>query len=422
MTSAAPNSSASVTKREDRLGAGRLHDSGPLPDGVVTTVHQLTTHDGALVSGTLFTVGDARTVVTISHPRVDSTHHVLIPLLCRAGLSVWAQGMRGAGSDLTLVHEQAVLDIAAGFAFLRRRGFEHVVPLGHSGGGALNALYIQQASRTPAHRLTATPSGRPVDLPGAELPMPDAIAFVAPHPGQGDLLLGCIDPSVTDDDDPLSIDPALDLYDPANGFVEPPASSHFSDDFLRRYREAQRQRVQRLDERARDWVADANAARSRFRKAGDRADRRRSIAPRLMTVYRTDADPRCVDLTIDPSERPYGSVFGRQPDIINYGVVGFGRLTTPDAWLSTWSGLSTNASMRQCGPDVRVPTLLVEFSGDQATFPAVTAEIHARLGGDDKEWRKVRGLHFGGPIATGEPSGAELAAAVVVPWIESRFL
>jgi hypothetical protein len=69
-------------------------------------------------------------------------------------------------------------------------------------------------------------------------------------------------------------------------------------------------------------------------RGGDPRDRRAALAPRLITVYRTDADPRTVDLSLDPTERPYGSLFGRRPDLINYGLVGLGRLTTPDAWLA----------------------------------------------------------------------------------------
>jgi hypothetical protein len=360
-------------------------------------------------------------VVPISHPRNDTTHHVMTPLLCAAGFAVWAQGCRSVGNDLTLVHEQALVDVAAGLAFLRDRDFERIVPLGHSGGGALNAFYIQQAGRAPAERLTVTPAGRPTGLADVEMPMPDGVAFLAPHPGQGELLLNCIDPSVTDEDDPLSVDPALDPFDPANGFAEPPASSRYDGEFLDRYRAAQRARVARIDARARAWAADAAEARARFKSSGDAADRRRSLAPRLLAVYRTDADPRCVDLSIDPSERPYGSLFGRRPDLIDYGLLGFGRLTTPDAWLSTWSGLSTNAGLRQCGADVRVPTLLVGLTGDQASFPAVTRAIHDGLGAADKTWRTVRGLHFGGPIAPGEPPGADLAAAVIADWIAARF-
>ena len=76
----------------------------------------------------------------------------------------------------------------------------------------------------------------------------------------------------------------------------------------------------------------------------------------MIVVHRTDADLRGVDLSIDPNDRPYGSLFGRRPDLTNYGIVGFGRLATPEAWLSTWSGISSRAGLLRCARGVRVPT------------------------------------------------------------------
>jgi hypothetical protein len=244
---------------------------------------------------------------------------------------------------------------------------------------------------------------------------------MAPHPGQGELLLNCIDPSVADEDDPLSVDVALDAYSLDNGFAEPPTSSSYKTEFVSQYRDAQRQRVARIDDKARRMAAEADESRSEFKRTGDIRARRRSLAPRLITVYRTDADLRCVDLTLDPSDRPYGSLFGRRPDIINYGLVGFGRLTTPDAWLSTWSGLSTNAGFRQCGPDIKIPSLLVELSGDQAAFPLVSQAIYDSLGSSEKSRHRVSGLHFGAPLRPGEPSGADNIAPLVVDWIRNLF-
>ena len=138
-------------------------------------------------------------------------------------------------------------------------------------------------------------------------------------------------------------------------------------------------------------------------------------------MFRTDADPRTVDLSIDPSERPYGSLFGSRPDLIDYGQVGFGRLTTPEAWLSTWSGLSSNADFVRCAPGVTVPTLFVELTGDQAAFPADSRRMIAALGAADLTTATVRGLHFGGPIADGEPTGNELAATEITTWLDKRF-
>jgi hypothetical protein len=54
-----------------------------------------------------------------------------------------------------------------------------------------------------------------------------------------------------------------------------------------------------------------------------------SYTVKLTDPHRTDADLRSVDLSIDPNDRPYGSLVGHRPDLTNYGLLGFGRLSTP---------------------------------------------------------------------------------------------
>ena len=404
-----------------RLGAGRYLTAGNRPASTVTTVHELTTADGATVRGVLATVPGATTVVSLMHPRQDLTHHPLVPLLLQAGAAVWTQHTRSVNNDLTLVHEQALLDAAAGLVFLREHGFGSIVTLGHSGGGTLYAYYLEQAGLPPAGRIAATPGGRPVKLAEAEMPLADGAIFLAPHPGQGQLLLACIDPSVADEQDPMSVVPELDPFSPANGFAEPPASSAYTEEFLARYRAAQRDRVARIDAVAREHLARTGEARAAFKNSGNALDRRRSLAPAIITVFRTDADPRTVDLSLDPSDRPYGSLFGKRPDLINYGLTGFGRLTTPEAWLSTWSGLSSNADFVRCAPGVTVPTLFIELTGDQAAFPADSHQMAGALGAEDLTTATIRGLHFGGPITDGEPTGNELAAAEIISWLSKRY-
>jgi len=411
---------SSATTGAERLGAGRYLTAGSRPESTVTSVHELTTADGATVRGVLATVPGATTVVSLMHPRQDLTHHPLVPLLLRAGAAVWTQHTRSVNNDLTLVHEQALVDAAAGLAFLRERGFAAVITLGHSGGGPLYAFYLEQAGLAPADRIAVTPGGRPVKLAGTEMPLADGAIFLAPHPGPGRLLLACIDPSVADEQDPMSVVPELDPFSPANGFAEPPASSAYTAGFLARYRAAQRDRVARIDAAAREHLARTGEARAAFKNSGNAADRRRSLTPKIITVFRTDADPRTVDLSLDASERPYGSLFGKRPDLINYGLTGFGRLTTPEAWLSTWSGLSSNADFLRCAPGVTVPTLFIELTGDQAAFPADSRQMIDALGAEDLTTATVRGLHFGGPIAEGEPAGNELAATEIAGWLAKR--
>lgn len=401
-----------------RVGAGRWVEAGGFPDGTVESTHELTTADDAKVTGVLRTVPGATTVVCIAHPRQDVTHHVLVPDLLERGYAVWTQVMRSPNNDLSLLHEQALLDLAAGQRLLRDRNWAHVVTLGHSGGGTLFAFYHEQAGLPADRRIARGPSGRRTGLPEADLPLPDAAIFLAPHPGQGEVLLRLIDPSVLDETDPMSINPDLDLYSAANGFVPAPQWSSYDPDFVDRYRRAQRERIEGIDAVARERAAEASSARAAFETSNDPIDRRRALAPWVLTVYRTDADLRCIDPSLDPNERPYGSLFGRRPDLTNYGLVGFGRLVTPDAWLSTWSVTTSNANFVRCAPGVTVPTLLIEFTGDQACFPADIKRMQKALGATDLTVVSVPGTHFGGPIVEGAPTGASLAAQQIGPWLD----
>lgn len=80
---------AAPPTERDRLGAGRHVAAGERPATTVTSVHELTTADGATVRGVLATVPGAPTVACIMHPRQDVTHHPLVPLLLHAGVAVW---------------------------------------------------------------------------------------------------------------------------------------------------------------------------------------------------------------------------------------------------------------------------------------------------------------------------------------------
>jgi hypothetical protein len=405
----------------DRLGAGREVAGVAWPAGTQTSIHQLKTFDGAAVHGILHRLPGATSVITAMHPRQQLAHHPIITHFLSMGLSVWTQDTRSPNNDISLVHEQAILDAAAGHVFLRDYGFETVLTFGHSGGGPLSAYYIEQAGLEPEFRIDITPAGRPIALSGAVMPVPNGAVFLAPHPGQGVVLRHCIDPSVVDDHDPRSAVPELNMFSPANGFAPPGISSSYGEEFLSAYREAQLRRIGHIDAVARELAAEAAEARVRFASSENPDDRRDALAPRIITTYRTDADPRYTDLSLEPNDRHYGSLFGRRPDLTNHGLVGFGRLTTPDAWLSTWSALSSNAAFERCAAGVTVPVLYVEFSGDAAAYPADADRMFAAIRSADKTRDSVRGLHFGQPLAEGEPTGYAAAAGRIRPWLSERF-
>lgn len=141
----------------------------------------------------------------------------------------------------------------------------------------------------------------------------------------------------------------------------------------------------------------------------------------MFNVWRTDADLRCFDLKLDPSERRFGSVWGADPIASNYGSVGFARICTPESWLSTWSGLSSLASFERCGHSITQPVLLLEYTGDNSVFPADVDAIYATLAATDRERDRIRGNHHGQPLKSGEPSGQDVAGERIVRWLQARF-
>jgi hypothetical protein len=392
-----------------------------LPAGVRLTVHPLRTSDGASVTGYLFRRGGERTVVCSMHPRELLVPGYLVPEILLGGCAVWVQGSRAPGNDLRLEHETAVLDLAAGQKYLRDvEKFEYAVLQGMSGGGPLAALYCQQAGRSPDDRIKVSPGGRPTKLDSADLPAPDGVILVSAHLGQGQIMLTSIDPAVVNETDPLRSDESISLFNPANGFKAPPSTSTFSPEFVRQYRAAQRERVARIDSFANGLLEQKAAARKRKKASGNRGDAIIAAYSPIFPVWRTDADPRFFDLSLDPSDRAYGSLWGPDPIASNYGSVGFARVCTPESWLSNWSGLSSNASMRACAPSISQPTLMIEFTGDNCVFPQDADAIYSWLGSLNKVRFRVHGNHHGQPVIEGRPSGQLEAGRLIRDWLQEQ--
>jgi alpha-beta hydrolase superfamily lysophospholipase len=370
--------------------------------------------------------------VVVIHPRVDFHHHYAVPRLVGAGFAVLAASSRHVGNDMMAEHEEMVLDVAACVRFLReKRGVEKVVLLGNSGGGSLVAFYQAEARKAPAERIRHSPGGSATHFESAPMTPADALVLLAAHRGQGRILLDSIDPSVVDESDPLSTDPALDMYSTRNGFVEPPAWSSYSAEFLERYRAAQVKRVTRLDAAARAHLArhaeatkesDAEGFAARPFDERQAVMKRRACEP-VMVVNRTMADPACVDAGLDPSPRDYGSLLSERPDLMNVAALGLARTVTPRAWLSTWSGLSSNADLVANIARIAEPTLIVHAERDREIRPTDAALVLEACASRDKKLVTIAGArhYFEPEPGERESPHVELAMDAIVPWIEKRL-
>ena len=401
---------------------------GDLPVGTQCSPVYLSAFDMRGLHGLFYRPPESRRLkvgVLVMHPRADFTRHYCIPGFVAAGVSVLGLQTRCINNDTTAIHEDLILDVAAGVKHLKENGCDQVVLFGNSGGGSLFCFYQAQAEKAQGQRLTTDPSGKPTKLNAAEMIPADLLLAVSAHPGEGHVLMGCIDPAVVDEADPLTSDASLDMYNPDNGFAPPPEPSQYGPEFVSRYRAAQKARVEKLDGIARAFIDDAREAEEQY-KAGkgklpfaerQELGRRAAFEP-VMTIYRTMANLNYTDPSLDPSRRGYGSLFSERPDLMNFQYIGFCRQVTPAAWLSTWSGLSSNADFCRNARQISCPVLLANALRDKEIYPGEAKLMWESLQGDHNAFLEIDAEHYFEPEfgATTAPDVDRLMAEVV-PWV-----
>lgn len=377
-----------------------------------------------------------KTAIIFMHPRGGNLTHFALEPLARRGFATLGMGSRSM--NRTGIHEELLLDVAAGVKFLKSRGAERVILAGHSGGGSLMAFYQAQAETAPPNRLKETPAGDPLDLNKFDLPKADGFVTLNAAEGEGLHYTHHLDPSLTDEADPFSYDPSLDVYNPDNGFRVPPEVTKYAPAFLERVAKAQQERGRRLVDIARAKVRAQDAYRAQMAAPGFKAlplteqlaIERRAQFDAPMIIYRTRAEPRYVDLTLDPSDRLIGHMSSpvvnghRRSDLRNWSYEDpLDTGITAREFLSTLS-LVSNASMWDNLKKVSVPVLVTNSSADSGIPPSEAKKTFESVVSTDKERVWIVGGEHGyephGP-RSGSGDQQEQLIAAIAAWAQKRW-
>jgi hypothetical protein len=264
------------------------------------------------------------------------------------------------------------------------------VLLGNSGGGSLMAAYQSQAHHPNVMPL---PGMRPATGLDDLLPADGYVASAA-HPGRPEVLTAWMDGAVVDENDPVRSDPELDLFAEHNA---PP----YSPEFVARYRAAQVTRNDAIT----DW---AEAELARVRAAG--------FADRPFTVCRTWADPRMVDPTIEPTNRPPNQCYAGEPVHANRSTRGIAAATTLRNWLGMWSLRHAKTRAEPHLARIESPALVINAEQDTGVFPSDAARIYTALASSDKSQVAIDTDHY---FTT--PGARDEQADTIAAWIRKRW-
>ena len=332
-----------------------------------------------------------RVAMIATHYQIDFSEHYLADYLATRGIGFLGWNTRFRGFESSFVLDHALVDIGVGVRWLREvQGVDTVVLLGNSGGGSLMAAYQSQA---------VDPNVTPLEgmRPAAgvtKLPPADGYVATAAHPGRPDVLTSWMDAAVVDENDPVATDPDLDLFDERNG---PP----YSQEFITRYRRAQTARNHGIT----DW---AEMEFKSVRAAG--------FSDRPFSVMRTWADPRMVDPSIEPTNRPPNMCYAGVPAKANRSAHGIAAACTLRSWLGMWSLRVAQTRAEPHLARITCPALVINAEADTGVFPSDARRIYDALAGADKAQVAIDSDHY---FTT--PGARSEQADTIAGWIAKRW-
>ena len=309
-----------------------------------------------------------RVGVLVAHRNSNYLNHLSTTELSKRGFMVLGLNTRFDNNEALVNWEKIVRDIKTGVEFLKKQpGIEKVILIASSGGGPMMTYYQAVAEKGPGYckgdnKLTQC-SDEVAGLPPA-----DGIVLFDAHPGNTVNVLRALNPAVLDEADPRKIDPALDPFNPANGF-NPKGKSVYSADFKARFFKGQSDRMNRLIAKAQKTREEMAAGR--HMPADDDAF---IVYRNAARIEQLDTDVYCCTEKPQRLLKNDGSIDGSQivrsvrlPDPKNAqrdGQYEDMRMATLTSFLSTNAIKSTNSfdGIDWCSSNNSVPCALKQIS------------------------------------------------------------
>lgn len=202
--------------------------------------------------------------VFVMHASGDYTEFSACSELSRRGYRVLcannSTSKSGAFDDGII--DQVLLEAKHGVSYLKAYpGVRKVVLFGHSGGATIMTAYQAIAENgvkvcQGVEKIHKCPDSL------AGLPAADGVVMADANWGQAEMTLFSIDPAVTRTDSGMSLDPALDMFNPANGFK--PSGSTYSQAFIAKFQKAEGRRGAAVVKLAQDRLAAIEAGRGLY--------------------------------------------------------------------------------------------------------------------------------------------------------------
>ncbi len=208
----------------------------------------------------------AQIAVLLMHSGADYLTHSGCTELSRRGYRVLCENTSGdkSGNFDTGRLDGSILEASQGVKFLRGYpGVKKVVLWGHSGGGTLMTAYQSIAENgvkvcqdaQKIHKCSDTLAG---------LPAADGVILGDTNIGLGTLTLISVDPALIDNSSGLKLNPALDMYNPQNGY-KPDGTTTYSEEFRRKFFKAQAERNNAIIKLAEERFTAIKSGKGQFK-------------------------------------------------------------------------------------------------------------------------------------------------------------